>query len=102
MELAIYWPVFSTVPSIKLDIYWFVLATVHSMELAIYWKVLVTVTRMELATRVIQELMTMNFFSGKVLLYSDLFIMPHGDTDITYPCLKCGAFIIARIDAMII
>ena len=42
------------------------------------------------------------FISRKVLLYSDLFIVPHGDTDITFSCLKFGAFIMARIDAMII
>ena len=42
------------------------------------------------------------FISSKVLLYSVLFIVPHGDTDITYSCLKFGAFIMARIDAMII
>ena len=42
------------------------------------------------------------FISRKVLLYSVLFIVPHGDTDITYSCLKFGAFIMARIDAMII
>ena len=42
------------------------------------------------------------FITRKVLLYSVLFIMPHGDTDITYSCLKFGAFIMARINAMII
>ena len=42
------------------------------------------------------------FISRKVLLYSVLFIVPHGDTDITYSCLKFGAFIMARIDALII
>ena len=81
MDLAIYWPVFSTVPSIKLDIYWFILATVHSMELAIYWKVLVTVTRMELATRVIQELMTMYLFLGKYY-YTQFYLLCHMGTQI--------------------
>ena len=42
------------------------------------------------------------FISRKVLLYSVLFIMPHEDTDITYSCLKFGAFIMARFNAMII
>ena len=35
------------------------------------------------------------FISPKVLLYSVLFIVPHWDTDITYSCLKFGAFIMA-------
>ena len=42
------------------------------------------------------------FISRKVLSYSVLFIVPHGDTDMTYSCLKFGAFIMARIDSMII
>ena len=42
------------------------------------------------------------FIYRKELLYLVSFIMPHGDTDITYSCLKFGAFIMARIDAMII
>ena len=42
------------------------------------------------------------FISRKVSLYSVLSIMPDGDTDITYSCLKFDAFIMARIDAMII
>ena len=42
------------------------------------------------------------FISRKVLSYSDLFIMQHEDTDITYSCLKFGAFIMARFDAVII
>ena len=42
------------------------------------------------------------FISRKALLYLVLFIVPHGDTDITYSCLKFGAFIMARIDATII
>ena len=41
------------------------------------------------------------FISRKVLLYSVLCIMPHEDTDITYSCLKSGAFIMARINAII-
>ena len=40
--------------------------------------------------------------SRKVLLYSDLFIMQHEETDITYSCLKFGAFIMAMFDVMII
>ena len=31
-----------------------------------------------------------------------VFIMPHENTDITYYCLKFGAFIMAAFDAMII
>ena len=42
------------------------------------------------------------FIARKELLYSVLFIVPDGDTDITYSWLKFGAFIMARIDAMII
>ena len=38
----------------------------------------------------------------KVLLYSVLFIMPHEDIYITYSCLKFGAFIMVRFDAMMI
>ena len=40
--------------------------------------------------------------SRKVLIYSVLFIMPHEDTYITYLCLKFGAFIMVRFDAMMI
>ena len=42
------------------------------------------------------------FITRKVLLDSVLFIMPHEDTYITYSCLKFGAFIMDRFDAMII
>ena len=42
------------------------------------------------------------FITLKVLLYSVLFIMPHGDTYNTYSCLKFGTFIMARINAMIV
>ena len=40
--------------------------------------------------------------SRKVLLCSVLFIMPYEDTYITYSCLKFGAFIMVRFDAMMI
>ena len=40
--------------------------------------------------------------SRKVLLDSVLFIMPHENTYITYSCLKFGAFIMVRFDAMMI
>ena len=42
------------------------------------------------------------FITRKVLLDSVLFIMPHEDTYIIYSCLKFGAFIMDRFDAMII
>ena len=42
------------------------------------------------------------FISRKVLLDSVLFVMSNEDTYITYICLKFGAFIIARFDAMTI
>ena len=42
------------------------------------------------------------FISRKVLLDSVLFVMPYEDTYITYSCLKCVAFIMARFDAIII
>ena len=35
MELDIYWPVLSTVPSMELDVYWSEFSTVPSMELYI-------------------------------------------------------------------
>ena len=42
------------------------------------------------------------FISQNVLLDSVLFIMPHEDTNFIYSCLKFGAFIMPRFDAMII
>ena len=42
------------------------------------------------------------FISRKVLLESVFFVMSYEDTYITYLCLKFGAFIMARFDAMII
>ena len=54
------------------------------------------------STRVIQELMTKDSISRKVLLYSLCFVTPHVDTTITCSCLKFGAFTMASFDAMII
>ena len=42
------------------------------------------------------------FISWKLFFDSVLFIVPPKDTYITYLCLKVGAFIMDRFDAMII
>ena len=42
------------------------------------------------------------FISRKVLLESVCFVMSYEDTNISYLCLKFGAFIMASFDAMII
>ena len=42
------------------------------------------------------------FISRKVLLDSVLLVMSYEDTYITYSCLKFVAFIMSRLDAMII
>ena len=42
------------------------------------------------------------FMSREIVLDSVFFVMSYEDTYITYSCLKFGAFIMARFDAMII